>query len=192
MAIFDPGIYSWESGLFDVTKIEKLDDIIITHDHGDHLNMQFVLALVDKFPEATIITTESAAKMLADVGITTQTTGTKDAVFFHAHHESMIPLMPTMTANFGVHYMDQLTHPGDSHHFDETKAILALPIIAPWGSMADAAMLATKLKPRYVIPIHDAPFNDAARANCYAMLTKYFDSVGIEFISPVNGVSFEI
>ncbi len=193
VSIFDPGVYSWLSGTFNIDTLARLDDIIITHDHGDHLNLPFVKSLLLKFPEATITTTEATAEVLRLEGITQAVTEGNDSIeLFVADHESMQPLMATMTSNTGVHYLGQLTHPGDSHHFLQTKDILALPIIAPWGSMTAAVQLATSLKPKHIIPIHDAPFNDASRASTYDMLANYFETIGIDFIKPENGVPFEV
>jgi L-ascorbate metabolism protein UlaG (beta-lactamase superfamily) len=89
-----------------------------------------------------------------------------------------------------VHYLDKLSHPGDSHSSTETKAVLALPVQAPWGSVRDATALALKLKPQYVIPIHDWHWSDQARAATYATLEKVLGEHGVTFIKAVNGEPF--
>ena len=40
-ALFDPGVWS----TVDVNKLEYLDDIIITHEHGDHFDPELVKKL---------------------------------------------------------------------------------------------------------------------------------------------------
>ena len=81
----------------------------------------------------------------------------------------------------GVHYLDKFTDPGDSHSFTETKAILALPVQAPWGSKIAAINLALKLQPKYIIPIHDWHWRDEAREQSYNDLEKLFADKGITF-----------
>ena len=192
VGIFDPGRFSWESGLFNVAQLKRLDEIIITHEHEDHMFVPFIEALCRKFPEATIITTPAAAVKLAEAGIKNiQTQGNGQAVLFATAHESINPLGQT-PEHIGVHYADKLTHPGDSHHFTETKEILALPVTAPWGGMMAAAALGAALKPRYIIPIHDWHWNEQARAGAYARLQAFFKEQDITFIAIKDGEAVEI
>ncbi len=156
VGLFDPGDWSWDSGSFDLNKLERLDDILITHEHGDHMYLPFIKELLSKFPQANIITTEPAATQLQAEGIKNVTSSSNDlATLFSANHESMEPLADAPPANTGIHYLDVFTSPGDSHHFAETKKILALPITAPWGTTAKAAAIIEELKPEYVLPVHD-------------------------------------
>ena len=192
VGIIDPGEYSWDSGLLDIARLERLDDILITHDHSDHMSIPFIQSLVAKFPHVKIVTTVSAAKTLRDVGITAATVGNEAVELFTADHESMEPLMSSMTANTGVHYLGQLTHPGDSYTVTGAKSIVALPVIAPWGSMREASQLGTDLKPQYIIPIHDSQYSDTARTGMYGWLEGYFKSIGVTFIQAENGVPFEV
>ena len=59
-------------------------------------------------------------------------------------HEKVLALAPHNTL---FHVFGELTHPGDSLQFSETKEILALPIQAPWGSMVASLEKAAQLKP---------------------------------------------
>ena len=89
-----------------------------------------------------------------------------------------------------MHYLGKLSHPGDSHHFAETKAVLALPVTAPWGTMVNAAKLAAELKPQYVIPIHDWMWKDEWRLKMYGGLAQFFEGQGIKFLQPVDAEPF--
>jgi L-ascorbate metabolism protein UlaG (beta-lactamase superfamily) len=192
VGIIDPGNYSWESGLFDVDRLERLDDIMITHEHPDHMYLPFVRLLVQKFPSAKITTTKSAAVQLRKEGIDNiGITSYSSVELFTADHETMEPLL-SVPANTGVHYLGQITHPGDSHHFDVSKDILALPITAPWGTVARAAQLGKDLKPKYVIPIHDWHYKDEARLFFYDRLADFFSTLGINFMRPIDGKTLEL
>lgn len=186
-AVFDPGGFS----TLDPANLTRVDDIFITHNHGDHLDAELIKKLVAKFPDARICTTAQGVEDLAAAGITAGTSPPEGAALFDSPHESTEPLFPT-PQEVGVHFMDQLTHPGDCHHFSETRAILALPLIAPWGAPIPAFRLAAELKPRYVVPIHDWHLNDKARAALYDMLEGKFAEQGITFIKTVDGQPFTL
>ena len=107
-------------------------------------------------------------------------------IFFDDPHEAVEPLFITPD-QIGVHYLAMLTHPGDSHSFSETKAILALPVTAPWGATTTAVKLALELKPQYVLPIHDWHWRPEARDQMYSALEQAFAQHGITFVKLVTG-----
>lgn len=177
-ALFDPGVMS-EAAL-DVDSLQWLDDIIITHNHGDHLSVPLVKRLVAKFPAVRITATAQAVEQLAAEGITASSQPSAGIEFFDAPHESVAPLFPHPENN-GVHYLGLLTDPGDSHSFHESKAVLALPIQAAWGSTVRAVNLAFELKPAYILPIHDWHWSDQARQQMYENLEQVFKEKNITF-----------
>jgi L-ascorbate metabolism protein UlaG (beta-lactamase superfamily) len=176
--LFDPGAMSVEA--LDIGKLEFLDDIIITHSHGDHLSMDLVKQLVAKFPKVRITTTSENVETLAKEGISATDQPSEGIVLFESLHEDVHPIFP-QPQNIGVHYLDLLTDPGDSHHFSESKQILAMPVTAPWGSTIKALNLILELKPKHVLPIHDWHWSDAARASTYDILEQHCSNAGITF-----------
>lgn len=186
-AMFDPGIFSIEA--VDVDRLIYLDDIIITHNHFDHMHIPLIKKLVAKFPEVRITAPAEAVTQLAAQGIKAQSEPTPGIEFFDSPHHDLSPVGEA-PQQLGVHYLDTLTNPGDSHEAKQTKQILALPITAPWGSQLDAVKLALKLKPRYIIPIHDWHWNDDARQQAYDTLENFFGQHNIEFIKPETGKPF--
>ncbi|HWZ66034.1 MAG TPA: MBL fold metallo-hydrolase [Patescibacteria group bacterium] len=192
VGIIDPGEYSWQSDLLDITKLARLDDIIITHEHIDHMCIPFIEALLLKFPAATIFTTNAASVLLQKAGIkNVQTQGQDGVELLKINHESTAPFGDA-PENTGVHYLGQLTHPGDSQTFTESKPILALPLTAPWGTLTKAAELGLALKPNYIIPIHDWHWNDTARNDAYIRLELFFKNHGISFIQMKDGNAVEL
>lgn len=187
-ALFDPGAYSAE--MVDAGSLVYLDDIIVTHEHYDHMDVGIIKQLVEKFPGVRVTAPSSAARQLNDEGIATAD-GVDGIVRFDAPHESVEPMFETPEAT-GVHYLERLTHPGDSHSFSETMPILALPVTAPWGATSDAVKLALKRKPKYIIPIHDWHWRPEAREQMYAGMEKIFAENDIQFIKPKDGEAFNI
>lgn len=182
--LFDPGVMS--QAALDIARLRYLDDICITHEHADHLSLPLLKQLVQKFPDARVSSTAAVVAILANEGIIATDQPPEGMTFFESSHEPGEPLFPTPDQT-GVHYQDLLTHPGDSHSFTETKAVLALPVTAPWGSTVSAVSLALELKPRYVVPIHDWHWRDEAREQTYDALETLFARQGITFLKLRTG-----
>ena len=181
--LFDPGSFSEEA--LNIDALEYLDDIVITHVHPDHCSSILLPKLVEKFPQARITAPAEVVSRLNDWGITTATTTPPEGLqLFDSPHEHVEPIFPT-PEQIGVHYLDTLTHPGDSHSFTETKQILALPVSGPWASTIRAVNLAIQLQPKYVLPIHDWHWSDDARTQQYELIRQALDTEGITFI-PLN------
>ncbi len=184
--LFDPGVYA--EGVLDVSLLKFLDDIIITHSHFDHMSLPLIKQLVGKFPEVRITAPTDVVAMLLAEGIPASNQPSAGIVIFESPHEAIRPYREAdAPEEIGVHYLDQLTHPGDSHSFSETKEILALPVQAPWGSTNDAVQLALSLKPQHVLPIHDWHWSDAARTSMYESLQARFAEADITFHSLQTG-----
>lgn len=183
-ALFDPGAMS-QSAL-DINTLDYVDDLIITHEHQDHLSVEFVQQLVKKFPNIRITTTSAIVDQLAKLGITALAEPSEGIAFFDSPHEAVEPLFP-LPQQIGVHYLDTLTHPGDSHSFHESKKVLALPITGPWGSTIKAFNLTLELKPTYVVPIHDWHWSDAAREQTYDMFETNMAKHNIKFLKLSTG-----
>lgn len=183
--LFDPGSMS----TVDADRLIYLDDIFITHNHGDHMDVGIIRELADAFPSARILATAEAVQQLKDHGVTATNIAPEGVKTFDSPHAPVEPMFVTPQQH-GIHYLNKLTHPGDSHSFRETMPVLALPVQAPWGSTVDAVKLALKLKPKYVIPIHDWHWSDQARALMYTQLEEVFAKHDITFIKAVNGESF--
>jgi L-ascorbate metabolism protein UlaG (beta-lactamase superfamily) len=189
VVIFDPG--SMSQPVFDFNALTRLDDIFITHVHQDHMDVDFIKKLIAKYPTVRITTTAEGVAQLAAEGIKATNTPPAGVAFFDAPHESTEPLFP-VPEEIGIHYLDTLSHPGDSHSFHESKAILALPITAPWGSTIKAANIALNHKPQHVLPIHDWHWSDAARQQTYDMFEGILGEQGITFHKLETGVPVEI
>lgn len=191
VALFDPGSMSAEALGAALPGISRLDDIFITHVHGDHCDPDLIRQLVTKFPEARITGPAEVVTSLAKDGIKAGDQAPEGAEFFKAPHENVSPLYP-QPENTGIHYMDKLSDPGDSHTFKETKEVLALPITAPWGAAIRALNLALELKPKHVLPIHDWHWHDEAREQTYNNFERILGEQGIIFYKLQTGVPVEI
>jgi len=193
VALFDPGVFSWKSGTFNIDKIDRIDRIVITHAHPDHLFPEFLKTVVDKFPKAHVIGNQAVQKAIKEAGIDVVLRDVSEcAVAFEAPHAEIEPFGAT-PPNTGFHFQDKLTHPGDNNSFAETKDILAMPFIAPWGTLIDGIKLVLDLKPKYVIPIHDWQYSVDGRKWAYDLMRdEMFNPVGIKLLTPEPGEPLEL
>lgn len=189
VALFDPGEMS-ETAL-NVNQLEQLDDVFITHEHNDHFSLKLVRSIHTKFPNVRITSTESVVKQLADEHINASSKPPFGVSFFNSPHEGNPPFLKP-PSQIGIDYLGQLSDPGDSLSFTDTKPILMLPLTAPWGSTLAAVNLTLKLKPRYIIPIHDWLWRDEVRKNMYGRLAQLFSEYNMEFLKLETGMPIEI
>ena len=188
--LIDPGSFTFEENALRVDTLEKLDFILITHEHQDHMSVPLLKKILEKFPDVRIITNGAAADLLAKDGIAASIQGTEFIELVPVPHEKVLTLVPHNTL---FHVFGELTHPGDSFQFTETRDVLALPIQAPWGSMVQALEKAAALKPKLVIPIHDWHWKDEARKRLYRMAATYLRDQGVEeFRGLEDGESIDI
>ncbi|TSC66690.1 MAG: putative Zn-dependent hydrolase [Microgenomates group bacterium Gr01-1014_80] len=186
--LIDPGNYSAE--VLDLNSLSGLSYLLITHEHQDHMHAPIIKKIYAKFPGLKVISNQSVAGILEKEGIPVDTSGDDFVHVEEIPHEKIFMGPPPANTLFTVG--GKLTHPGDSHHFESTTEILALPVQAPWGSTTDAVNLAVRLKPKVIIPIHDWHWNEAARENMYQRLEEYFENLRIKFIGLQTAVEYEL
>lgn len=189
-ALFDAGVWS---DAFDIDKIEHVDRIVYTHEHADHLDMSKLKQLVEKFPAAHVICNPEIRALIEaeNIDVMIREDSACTTKFTSPHEKLPIPGSTPPTEN-GYHFRDLFTHPGDSHSFTESKKVLAMPFIAPWGKTGDAVDKVIELAPEYVIPIHDWHYTDEARAWLEGLLTTAFEGHNIKLLSSDSGVTHEI
>ena len=179
--LIDPGNYTVSENALDLSSIPQLDYLLITHEHQDHTDLSLIKEIFAKFPEVKIFSNSSVAVILEKEGIKVGTSGNELVTLETVPHEKIF-MSNTLAKNVMFTIAGKFSHPGDSHHFETSSAILALPVQAPWGSTTAAVELAVKLKPKVIIPIHDWHWNEKARKSIYQRLEEYFRSLGIRFI----------
>lgn len=190
--LFDPGIFSW-SETFDFSRLGRLDAIAITHVHDDHCHPDFVRRLLEQFPGAKIAANDEVIAQLKAAGIAAEVVDTTQGTLIgqDAPHESM-PWSNQVPVNTAFDLGDELTHPGDSLQLRATKRVLALPMTAPWGSLAQAVDMALRLKPQVVIPIHDWHWHDEARKQMYDLAEQGLSTADIQFVDLPDGQTVDL
>lgn len=159
--------------------------IVITHKHSDHLQPEVLARVLQDNPEAKVFTTIDAAPSINDAiairnGDTYNVGGFK-LDFFGKDHAAIIPgQIPC--ENIGVIVDDRIVNPGDSFDLPNMKPeILFVPISAPWLKISESIDFIKKVRPRIVIPDHDALLSELGRTISNSWMKKSCDSVGANF-----------
>lgn len=178
--LFDPGNYTANANVLDLDTLEKLDYLLITHEHQDHMETPLIKKILDKFPYLTIIANSSIQAILEKEGVKVSTEESDLIKIELVPHERMFDSEPPQNTLFTIGGV--FAHSGDSHHFTTQAKVLALPVQAPWGSLSDAVRLALEIKPEIIVPIHDFHWKDEVRQSIYKRLEGFFAKHDIKFI----------
>lgn len=164
LLVVDPGGFS-----SDFLAPENVIGVIITHEHGDHLDHEQLAAIIDKNPGAVILGPEAVTSKievfetkLVSPGDTLNV-GPFALEFFGGQHAIIHPSIPVI-ANISVLINDLLYYPGDSFVVpDKPVDTLALPISAPWLKISEVMDFLKAVHPRLVFPTHDAILSDIGK-----------------------------
>jgi len=190
IAIFDPGVWSTH---FKIDEIEHIDRIVITHEHGDHFDIDKIKQLADKFPDSHLVSNQEVAAKAKAAGIKLMhREETRCTVKFTSSHEQLpIPSVTAPDQN-GYHFDQSFTSPGDSHSFSETMGVLAMPLIAPWGNTRDAVNKILELKPEYVLPVHDWHYTEEAKKWLSDLIEPDLEKANIKLLPSHSGITHEL
>lgn len=156
--LFDPGSYLTDSMIAKIQKQEP-QAIFITHKHQDHFVPDTLKELVGSetklyVPSDAMHDVPEGSNTHVAVAGTTIQVGTNAIAVITKEHGDILGAKPE---NIAYVINERLLHPGDSVEGEEKNIeVLFLPLFSPWGNVKQAVDYAIRLKPKIVIPIHDA------------------------------------
>lgn len=183
----DPGTFCFADGRVKPEQLGPVDVVLLTHDHPDHFDPESLRTIV-ALGTPTIVAHPKLAEKVRAVGLpcedivpgVTRTIGGFTIEAMETPHGALpLPLPP----HCGYLINGSLYHPGDSLVFPMGRAvdILALPVAGPWCTVVAAVDAAKALRPKLVLPIHDAIIQPFFIDRLHWMVGEGLKGSGIEF-----------
>lgn len=181
-----------------IPELDNVAAIVITHKHGDHLQPEKILAILDRNPEARIFTTEDAVSEIPNSEIVRHgdvvMVGGFELKFFGENHASIVPgKIPCQ--NIGVVIDGKIMDPGDSFDFSldiSQPGILLVPSTAPWCKVSEGMEYIKAVKPKIAVPVHNAVLSNLGNGFNDNWLRMACEEVGAELAPLEVGESVEI
>jgi L-ascorbate metabolism protein UlaG (beta-lactamase superfamily) len=194
--LIDPGTFSTDWHV-----LTDLDAVLVTHQHGDHIDVTNIGGLLDTNRQARVIVEPAVTGMLGDhetepaaVGDVTKIGDLSVEVVGGQHaviHES-IPRIGNVGYVLATTGGPRLFHPGDSYGTTpEGIDVLALPLTAPWAKVGETIDFANAIRPARMIPIHDAIVSAAGRPIYMRMCSGQIDE-SITLDDPAVGKPYQV
>ncbi|WP_427018512.1 MBL fold metallo-hydrolase [Pseudarthrobacter sp. P1] len=185
----DPGGFS-ETG----PALDGADAVLVTHEHGDHLNTDAVVAALAAAPAlvvhapAGVATALRAAAPAAAERIHDAVPGASFEVAgfaiqtFGGQHALIHPSIPVV-ANVGYLVDGNVYHPGDSLIVPPGIGVqtLLVPIHAPWSKVGEVVDFVASVRAPRAFQIHDALLNENGLAFTEAHVKRIGAQYGTEF-----------
>lgn len=168
--LIDPGGFSE-----DFRAVRDLDAIIVTHQHGDHLDPERLPDLVRANPAARLLCDPDSVPVLAGRGLTGElhpVEGTRigDLTITpvgtaHALIHDDIPRISNVGVRLSASGEPAFFHPGDALDAEPGEVdVLAFPLNAPWQRSREMTGFLRRLGIERAVPIHDALLSPRGRA----------------------------
>ena len=181
--LIDPGNFSWQDEYVQIASLPKIDYILITHKHGDHLEPEFIKSVLESSPETIVISNREVVDELENSNIDAQTNAPDWIEMTTLEHPDLWQGMPSCK-NTVFTLWNELTVFGDNRQLDKVSfaGTVAFPIVAPWGSLVEAINLLTEASPKRVIPVHDWHLSEAGQEWYYSRMSDALTDRGIKFL----------
>ena len=170
--VIDPGIYTR-----DLIVPRRVDAIIITHEHTDHMDEKLIGRILKKHPKAIIVGHPQAVAPFTKYQTLAVQAGEQATIaettlrFFGGAHAPIANSLQT-PPNLGVLIDSTLYYPGDSFAAPGVPVkVLALPVSAPWLRINDAITFLSSIKPQLAFPTHDAILSREGKALADRLIT---------------------
>ncbi len=194
--LVDPGGFStdWHGE-------KDLDAIVVTHQHGDHLDLERLPGLVRANPEARLLAEPESARMIREAGLDVEDLAAppsgepgdpaaagvrpgfeigevtlRPVGSWHALIHEEIPRVGNCGVLLSAAGEPTLFHPGDALDSEPGPVdVLAFPINAPWQRSREMTAFLRRMAAPVAVPVHDALLSRTGR-NLYLGQAKNLGS----------------
>ena len=165
---------------YSLPELNNVSAIVITHGHGDHLQIQDVEEVITNNPAAKIYCPEDCLAKFESSNLNAEVVRAGQVMqiddfkleFFGGEHARIIPDQ-ALCQNLGCIVNDTVANPGDSLDMPPFQPkVLCVALAAPWLKSAEAVAYINAVKPELVIPIHDAVLSNFGKTICRNVLNN--------------------
>jgi L-ascorbate metabolism protein UlaG (beta-lactamase superfamily) len=179
--LVDPGVFSPD----ETFALDRLDAIVVTHQHADHLDPGRAAGLLALNSDAMLLCDQETAASVevgdwtaSSDGVATDVKGAT-VTGVGAQHAVIVPALPRI-ANVGV----LITAPdepvlflaGDTYEYvPDGVDVLGVPLAAPWAKISETVDFVQRVAPRVMFPVHDCTIADVAYGMFWGHVTNFGD-----------------
>ncbi len=167
--LLDPGEFTP-----DLSAASRVDAIVFTHQHLDHLDRGRLPDLIRTNPNARLLADPESARIITGMGFdVTAQDGTPQAIdgvtvtpvgTVHALIHQDIPRVANVGVVLSAENEPTFYHPGDTLEEDPGPVdVVAFPLSAPWQRSREMTGYLRRLAAPSAIPIHDALLSPTGR-----------------------------
>ncbi len=179
-------------------ELENVVAIIVTHKHGDHLQPERISAILDRNPEAQILTTADALEEFDHATAVragdSVNLGGFELRFFGQDHGEIVP-GEVPCENLGVVIDNLIVNPGDSFDVPEDLVqpeVLLVPSVAPWCKMSESMAYIETVRPKIAVPVHNALLSEFGNGVYNNWIRSACQAAGSEFAPLSSGESIDL
>lgn len=192
--VIDPGIFSEVE-----TALDGVSDVLITHEHPDHLDAERLRAAMRANPRLRVRAPASVCATLADLGEQVVAVGPGETFeaggftvqSFGGQHALIYSAIPPVT---NVAYLvDGVYHPGDSFTVPtEPVRYLLAPIHAPWSKVSEVIDFVISVRAPRVGPLHDSLLTPPGLAIVEGHVTRFGAEHGAQYARVDPGTTLDL
>lgn len=179
MILVDPGIFSPD----ETFALEGLDAIVVTHQHPDHIDPARGAGLLERNPDAVLISDPESAATLEFGSWSANSDGfatevkSASVTGVGSQHAVILPEIPRI-ANVGVLISapgePTLFLAGDTYEYvPDGVDVLGVPLAAPWAKISETVGFVQRVAPQVTFPVHDCTIADAAYGMYWSQVTNH-------------------
>ncbi|HLC99622.1 MAG TPA: MBL fold metallo-hydrolase [Patescibacteria group bacterium] len=190
--LIDPGAYSTGQ-----KSVRGIDLVLITHEHPDHLDVPSLKIVLQNNPQASVLTNAGVANILKKEGISSKIISNGERIVVKdvsivgvgTKHAGIYPTIP-LVDNTGFFIADRFFYPGDALTVPpKAVEILALPVSAPWTTLAGIIDYAKTVHPKICFPVHDGMLKFLGPV--HRIPSTILSPLGISFVVFEEGKTYE-